>query len=124
MKKIELLFYKIDIFLQKTTTCITFHAKHIFSGSIYFFSFGRDFCGLFSMLFPKVRASSGKKIINFCSLLYCTSTCMSSKTVPQIFKVFFQTGDFNIFVLFGVFFSIYVQLKSSFSDVKNISGKV
>ena len=43
---------------------------------------------------------------------------MSSKIVSQIFKILFQTGDINIFVLRGVFFSRYVQLKSSFSDEK------
>ena len=37
---------------------------------------------------------------------------MSSKSVSQIFKVLFQTGDINIFVLRGVFFSRYVRLKS------------
>ena len=46
---------------------------------------------------------------------------MSSKSVSQIFKILFQTGDINIFVLCGVFFSRYFQLKSSFSDEKNIS---
>ena len=49
---------------------------------------------------------------------------MSSKSVPQIFKILFQTGDINFFVLRGVFFSRYVQLKSSFSDEKNISGEI
>ena len=48
---------------------------------------------------------------------------MSSKIVSQIFKILFQTGDINIFVLRGVFFSRYVQLKSSFSDEKN-SGEI
>ena len=43
---------------------------------------------------------------------------MSSKTVSQIFKILFQTRDINIFVRRGVFFSRYVQLKSSFSDKK------
>ena len=46
---------------------------------------------------------------------------MSSKSVSQIFKILFQTGDINIFVLRGVFFSRYVQLKSSFSDEKKKS---
>ena len=49
---------------------------------------------------------------------------MNSKSMPQIFKTLFQTGDINIFVLRGVFFSRYVQLKSSFSDEKNISGEI
>ena len=43
---------------------------------------------------------------------------MSPKSVSQIFKILFQTGDINIFVLFDVFFSRYVQLKSSFPDKK------
>ena len=49
---------------------------------------------------------------------------MSSKRVSQIFKTLFQTSDINIFVLRGVFFSRYVQLKSFFSDEKNISGEI
>ena len=48
---------------------------------------------------------------------------MSSKSVSQIFKILFQTGDINIFVLRGVFFSRYVQLKSFFSDEKTSAMK-
>ena len=43
--------------------------------------------------------------------------------MSQIFKILFQTGDINIFVLRGVFFSRYVQLKSSFSDEKTSAVK-
>ena len=43
---------------------------------------------------------------------------MNSKIVSQIFKILFQTGDINIFVLRGFFLSRYVQLRSSFSDEK------
>ena len=43
---------------------------------------------------------------------------MSSKSVSQILKILFQTGDSNIFVLRGALFSRYVQLKSSFYDEK------
>ena len=49
---------------------------------------------------------------------------MSSKSVSQIYKILFQTGDINIFALRSVFFSRYVQLKSSFSDEKNIGGEM
>ena len=49
---------------------------------------------------------------------------MSSGSVSQIFKILFETGDVNIFVLCGVFFSRYNELKSSFSDEKNISGEI
>ena len=48
---------------------------------------------------------------------------MSSKSVSQIFKILFQTGDINIFVLRGVFFSRYVELKSSFSFEKTSAVK-
>ena len=48
---------------------------------------------------------------------------MSSKSISQIFKTLLQTGDINIFVLRGVFFSGYVQLKSSFSDKKTSAVK-
>ena len=44
--------------------------------------------------------------------------------MSQIFKILFQTWNINIFVLRGVFFSRYIQLKISFSDEKNISGKI
>ena len=42
----------------------------------------------------------------------------SLKSLSQIFKILFQTADFKTFVLRGVFFSKYVQLKSSFSGKK------
>ena len=48
---------------------------------------------------------------------------MSSKFMSEIFEISFQTGDINTFILLGVFFSRYVQLKSSFSDEKN-SGEI
>ena len=49
---------------------------------------------------------------------------MSSKSVSQIFKILFQIGDINIFVLRGVFFSRFVQLESSFSDEKSNRGEI
>ena len=48
---------------------------------------------------------------------------MSSKIVSQILKILFQTADINIFVLCGIFFSRYVQLRSSFSDKKTSTVK-
>ena len=41
---------------------------------------------------------------------------MISKSMSQILKILFQTGNVNIFVHRGVFFSRYVRLKSSFFD--------
>ena len=49
---------------------------------------------------------------------------MNFKSISQTFRILFQTGDINIFVLRGVFFSRYVQLKSSFSEEANISGEI
>ena len=48
---------------------------------------------------------------------------MSSKNVSQIFKILFETGDINVFVIRGVFFSRYVQLKSFFSNEKTSAVK-
>ena len=72
------------------------------------------------MLFP---ASCDKKILKK-NLLYCTSICMISKSVSQIFKILFQTRSINIFVLRGDFFSRYVQLKSSFYNERNLRGEI
>ena len=91
-------------------------SKHIIS---IFFNFESGFCGSSPMLFPKAPASCCKNILNQ-FLLYCTSIFMSSKDMSQIFKIFFQTGDINIFALRVVFFSRYVQLKSSFSEEKTV----
>ena len=44
--------------------------------------------------------------------------------MSQIFKILFQIGDINIFVLCGVFFSRYVQMKSSFLAEENISSEL
>ena len=99
--------------MQKTTTWIGLQAEQIFSVNIYtYFSIlGVAFLVPFLCFFPKAPSFSCKKIF------------MSSKSVSQIFKILFQTGDINIFALRGVFFSRYVQLKSSFYDEKN-SGDI
>ena len=49
---------------------------------------------------------------------------MSSKSMFQIFKIIFQAGYINVFVLRGVIFSTDAQLKSYFSGEKNISGEI
>ena len=45
---------------------------------------------------------------------------MNSKSVSQILKISFETGDINIFVLLGVFI---VDIKSSFFDEKTSAVK-
>ena len=65
------------------------------------------------MLFQEVPAFCGKIILKQ-FLLHGTSICMSSKSISQIFEILFQIVDINLFVLCGVFFSRYVQLKTSF----------
>ena len=60
--------------------------------------------------FQNLRLFVTKKIEWF--LLHCTSISTNPKSMSQIFKILFQTGGINVFILCGVFFSIYVQLKS------------
>ena len=68
------------------------------------------------MLFPKAGTSCCKKNFGliFPALyfyIYELKKCVSD------FKILFQNGDINIFVLRGAFISRYVQLK-------NISGEI
>ena len=58
------------------------------------------------------------KFYNIAFLLHSTSIFTSSKSMSQIFKTLFQTGAINVFVLRGVLFDTYAQLKSSFSGKK------
>ena len=88
----------------------------------YFFNFGHGFWGSFSTLFLKAPGSCGKKIVKI-FLKHCASICMTSKYLSQTFKILFQTGDINIFVLSCVFFSRYIKLKSFFSDEEKIVVK-
>ena len=48
---------------------------------------------------------------------------MSSKSVSEIFKTLFQTGDITIFDVRSLFFSRFFQIKSSFSDEKTSGVK-
>ena len=68
MRKITLLeslFYKTNICLQKTATCIGLQAEQVCSVidifNIFFFSFRRDFYASFSMLFSEPPSSCDKK---------------------------------------------------------------
>ena len=88
-----------------------------------FFSFGHSCYGSFPMLFSKAPALYCKKHLSQ-FFLHCTSIVINSKTVSQVFNILFQTKDINIFVLRCVLFSRYVQLKTSFSDEKNISIEI
>ena len=45
---------------------------------------------------------------------------MTSKSVSQNFKMLFQTGDINSFVLRGVFFSRYVQKATSLTKKTSV----
>ena len=119
MRNFESLFYKINTFLQKNLlSWIADRANIICKYTTYiFFSFGCGFCGFFSMLFVKAPASCGKKKLNnFCWIVL--SFVWAQKVCLRFLKILFQTGDVNIFVLRGVFFSGYVLLKSSFPDEK------
>ena len=67
---------------------IGLQADQILFVNIYFFNFGRGFCGGFFMLFPKAPASSGKINLTW-FLLHYISNCTSSKYVSQTFKILF-----------------------------------
>ena len=48
--------------------------------------------------------------------MHYVAICITSKSV--IFKVPFQTGDINIFVIHGVIYVLHFQIKGSFSSEK------
>ena len=54
----------------------------------------------------------------FGTFLLRVSIWISSKSISQIFKILFLSGDINIFVLRGVFSVQHSQIKSSFSMEK------
>ena len=81
---------------------------------------GFAFCSSFFFChFQKLQLLVVKK---FCCIILLF--VWAQKVIPKIFKILFQTGDFTIFVLCCVFFSRYVQLKSSFSDENIISSEI
>ena len=92
--------------------------------NIHIFSIlGMAFEVLFLCYFQKLLLLAVKNFFLKQFLLHGTSIFTILKSVSQIFKILFQTGDIND-VLRGVFFSRYVQLRSSSSDEKNISGEI
>ena len=100
---------------KKTTICIGLRQSRC---SLYIFN-----VYVFFTVLPETPASYGKEILKY-FLLYCSSICMSSKGVSQILKIFFQTGNLNIFVHRSVCLFKYVQLKRTLSDGKEMSGEI
>ena len=98
-------FYKVNAFLQKTTTCMGLQAEQIFSVHIWytcFLNFGRGFCTPFPMLFRKAPASSGKKFWNnFCCIVLLF--VWSQKVCLRFLKSFFKL-EILIFLPFVVSF--------------------
>ena len=124
MRKCESLFYKINTCLQKTTTCTGSQAEQILSANIwytYFSILDVPFAILFLCYFQKLQLLAIKKF--WTNFLDCTLIFISAKGVSQIFKSYFKL-EILIFFSFVVFFSRYIQLKSSFSDEKNISREI
>ena len=64
------------------------------------------------MLIPKAGTSCSKK--NFGLIFAALYLCVSE------FKILFQNGDINIFVLRGVFVNRYVQLKNISGEIRDI----
>ena len=89
-----------------------------------FFQFWAWLLRFLFYVFSKSSSYCGKETFwnNFWRIVLLI--CMSSKSISQIFKILFQTGHIDIFVLRDVLCSRYVQLKSCFSDEKNISGEI
>ena len=74
------------------------------------------------MLFPEAPASCDKEILKKI-LLHCTSIRISSKPVSQTFKILFQTGDINLYVLRGVFLADLPNYKTPFLTKKTSTVK-
>ena len=77
VRKFESLFYKINTYLQKNTTCTGLRAEQIFSVNInytYFSILGVAFAVPFLCYFQKLQLVVKKIWTNFCCivLLYCT----------------------------------------------------
>ena len=108
MGKVESFFYKVNTYLQKSITCIGLQADRSNVLSKYinytFFNFGRGFAVPFLCYFQKLQLLVVKKLLMFAALCFYIHGL-------KVLKILFQTGDINIFVLCGVFFSRYVKLK-------------
>ena len=105
VRKFELLFYKINTFLQKTTTCIGLQAEQIFPVNTwytYFFNFGRGFCGSFSMLFSKVPGSLQNTWNFSCIVLLFV---WAQKLCLRFLKSFLKL-EILMFLSFGVSFLV------------------
>ena len=126
VRKFESLFYKITTCLQKTTTCIRLQTWQIFSVNIwytYFSILGMALAVPFLCYFQKLQHLVVKELwTNFCCvvLLYLWIQKVCLRFLKFCFKL-----EILIFFSFVVsFFSRYVQLKSFFSDKKNITSDI
>ena len=91
--------------------------------NIYIFSIlGVAFAVPFVCFFQKLQLLVIKKFWD--NFWWIVLLFVWAQKVSQIFKILFQTGDSNSFVLLGAFFSSYVRLKSSCSAEKKISGGI
>ena len=123
VRNFETLFCKINRFLQKAIRCIRLRAEKIFLVNIkytYFSILGVAFAVPFLCYFQKLQLLVVKKFwTNFCCivLLYLWAQKECLRFLNSNFKL-----EILIFLSFVV--SRYVQLKSSFSDEKNIRGEI
>ena len=119
MRKFESLLDKINKCLQKTTTCTGLQEEQIFSVNIlckYFSILGVAFAVPFLCCFQELQLLVMKKIEMVFAPLYFY---LSSESVPQSFKILFQTGNINIFDIRDVFFRRYMfNLKAPFLTKK------
>ena len=106
---------------------LAFYSRHSkYSLWIYnvniFSILGKVFADLFLCYFQRLQLLAVKNIeIVFPALYFYLHEL---KTCNSEFWNLIETGGINIFVILSEFFSGYGQLKSSFSDKENISGKI
>ena len=116
LRKFESLFYKIHIFSRKlcrqTKYSLWKYNIHIFSilGVVLAVPVLYVIAKSSSFLWQKIFE------IIFAALYFYL---VSSVSLSQIFKIWLQTGNINILILRGIFYSRHVQLESSFLTKKN-----
>ena len=112
--------------MQKVITCIELQAEQILSANIWythFSNFDVAFGVPFLCYFRKLQLLVGKK---FRTNFYCIVLLYiwAQKGRFRFLNSYFRLETLIFLSLVVSFFNRYVQLKSSFSDNKNINGKI
>ena len=117
MGKFELVFYKINTYFQKTTTCIGLQAEQLFSVNIwykYFFNFGHGFYCSFFIVFPKAPHSCVKK-----SEIIFAALCLYLYELKNCFRFFTSNFKLEIWIFLSFVVSFLVEIKLLFWQKKH-----